>query len=315
MIIHNQVQFVTINNDQAGQRIDNFLFTRLKGIPKSRIYRLIRKGEVRINNGRINPEYKVQAGDFIRIPPVRLAKKQKNVISAKLGKVAILTDYILYEDQYLLVLNKPSGMAVHGGSGVNFGVIEALRALHPEAHFLELVHRLDLETSGVLLIAKKRSALRALHQQLSQKKIQKQYVALVKGQWPSHIKVIQVPLLKVISQNGERIVKVNSNGKYSETYFQIKERISNATLVNAFPITGRTHQIRVHAQYAKHPIAYDNRYGDPNFDKELTFTGLKRLFLHASSLIFIHPVTGEKLTFNAPLDQQLKICLALLRKE
>ncbi|MFS1563485.1 MAG: 23S rRNA pseudouridine(955/2504/2580) synthase RluC [Candidatus Arsenophonus phytopathogenicus] len=315
MKIQNQVQFVTIDNDEAGQRIDNFLLTRLKGVPKSMIYRIIRKGEVRINSSRIKPEYKIQAGDLIRIPPVRLAEKQQNVISAKLDKVAALTDYILYEDEHLLVLNKPSGIAVHGGSGVNFGVIEALRALRPEARFLELVHRLDRETSGVLLIAKKLSALRLLHQQLRLKQMQKQYVALVKGQWPSHIKVIQAPLLKNILQSGERIVKVSVDGKHSETHFKIEECFSNATLVNASPMTGRTHQIRVHAQYAKHPIAFDNRYGDRNFDQQLTITGLKRLFLHASALMFIHPASGEKLTFNAPLDQKLKSCLAILRKK
>lgn len=315
MKIQNQVQFVTINNDEAGQRIDNFLLTRLKGVPKSMIYRIIRKGEVRINSGRVKPEYKIQAGDLIRIPPVRQAEKQQNVISAKLDKVAALTDCIIYEDEHLLVLNKPSGMAVHGGSGVNFGVIEALRVLRPEARFLELVHRLDRETSGVLSIAKKRSALRALHQQLRLKQMQKQYLALVKGQWPSHIKVIQAPLLKNILQSGERIVKVGADGKYSETHFKIEERFSNATLVKASPITGRTHQIRVHAQYAKHPIACDNRYGDLDFDQQLIITGLKRLFLHASSLMFIHSASGEKLTFNAPLDQQLKSCLAILRKQ
>ncbi|MGP1923782.1 MAG: 23S rRNA pseudouridine(955/2504/2580) synthase RluC [Arsenophonus sp. NEOnobi-MAG3] len=315
MKIQNQVQFITIDNDEAGQRIDNFLLTRLKGLPKSRIYRIIRKGELRINSGRIKPKYKIQAGDLIRIPPVRLAKKQRNIISAKLDKVAELTDYILYEDEHLLVLNKPSGMAVHGGSGVNFGVIEALRTLRPEARFLELVHRLDYETSGVLLIAKKRSALRTLHQQLRLKKMQKQYLALVKGQWPSHMKVIQTLLLKNILQSGERIVKVGGDGKYSETHFKIEESFSNTTLVNVTPITGRTHQIRVHAQYAKHPIAYDHHYGDRYFDKQLTITGLKRLFLHANSLMFIHPASGKKLTFNAPLDQQLKSCLAILRKQ
>ncbi|MFS1539395.1 MAG: 23S rRNA pseudouridine(955/2504/2580) synthase RluC [Candidatus Phlomobacter fragariae] len=315
MKIQNQVQFVTIDNDEAGQRIDNFLLTRLKGVPNSMIYRIIRKGEVRINSGRTKPEYKIQEGDLIRIPPVRQAEKQQNIISAKLDKVAALTDCTLYEDGHLLVLDKPSGVAVHGGSGINFGVIEALRVLRPEARFLELVHRLDRETSGVLLIAKKRSALRALHQQLRLKQMQKQYIALVKGKWPSHIKVIQAPLLKNILQSGERIVKVCGDGKNSETHFKIEERFSNATLVKASTITGRTHQIRVHAQYAKHPIACDNRYGDLEFDQQLTITGLKRLFLHASSLMFIHPASGEKLTFNVPLDQQLKSCLAILRKQ
>lgn len=315
MKIQNQVQFITINNDDAGQRIDNFLLTRLKGVPKSRIYRIIRKGEVRINSGRVQPKYKIRAGNVIRIPPVRQAEKQQNAISAKLDKVAAITDCIIYEDEHLLVLNKPSGIAVHGGSGVKLGLIEALRVLRPEARFLELVHRLDRETSGVLLIAKKRSALRELHQQLRMKQIQKQYLALVKGQWSSHMKVIQAPLLKKILQSGERIVKVGADGKYSETHFKIEERFSNATLIKSSPITGRIHQIRVHAQHAKHPIACDNRYGDLNFDQQLIITGLKRLFLHASLLMFIHPASGEKLTFNAPLDQQLNSCLALLRKQ
>ncbi|MGP1956085.1 MAG: 23S rRNA pseudouridine(955/2504/2580) synthase RluC [Arsenophonus sp. NC-PY1-MAG3] len=315
MKIYNQVQFVTIDNDEAGQRIDNFLLRCLKGVPKSRIYRLLRKGEVRINSNRIKPKYKIQASDLIRIPPVRLPEKQQYIISAKLNKIAKLIDYILYEDKHLLVLNKPSGMAVHGGSGINFGVIEALRTLRPEERFLELVHRLDRETSGVLLIAKKSSALKALHKQLRLKQMQKQYLALVMGQWPSHIKVIQSFLLKNILQSGKRTVKVGIDGKYSETHFKIEESFSNTTLINANPITGRTHQIRVHTQYAKHPIAYDSHYGDRDFDKQLTITGLKRLFLHASSLMFIHPNSGEKLTFNAPLDKQLKSCLAKLRKQ
>ncbi|MFP3028961.1 MAG: 23S rRNA pseudouridine(955/2504/2580) synthase RluC [Arsenophonus sp.] len=315
MKIQNQVQFITIDNDEAGQRIDNFLLTHLKGVPKSKIYCIIRKGELRINSGRIKHEYKIQAGDLIRIPPVWQVETQRNIISAKFDKVAELINYILYEDEHLLVLNKPSCMAVHGGSGINFGVIEALRTLRPKARFLELVHRLDYETSGVLLIAKKRPALRELHQQLRLKKMQKQYLALVKGQWPQHMKVIQTLLLKSILQSGKRIVKVADDGKYSETHFKIEEPFSNTTLVNATPITGRTHQIRVHAQYAKHPIAYDHHYGDRYFNQQLTITGLKRLFLHASSLMFIHPASGEKLTFKAPLDQQLKSCLATLRKQ
>ncbi|HGJ5877258.1 MAG TPA: 23S rRNA pseudouridine(955/2504/2580) synthase RluC [Arsenophonus sp.] len=315
MKIKNQVQFVTIDNDQAGQRIDNFLLTRLKGVPKSLIYRIIRKGEVRINSARIKPEYKIHAGDLVRIPPIRLEEKQQNIISAKLDKVALLADCILYEDEHLLVLNKPSGMAVHGGSGVKFGVIEALRVLRSEVRFLKLVHRLDRDTSGVLLLSKKRSALRALHQQLRLKQMQKEYLALVKGQWPSHIKVIQAPLLKNILQSGERIVEVANDGKCAETHFKIEERFSAATLVKASPITGRTHQLRVHTQYVKHPIACDNRYGDHQFDQQLGFTGLKRLFLHASSLMFIHPDTTEKLTFRAPLDEQLTVCLKILRKQ
>ncbi|OAT47093.1 ribosomal large subunit pseudouridine synthase C [Proteus hauseri ATCC 700826] len=310
----NQVQFVTIDGDEAGQRIDNFLLARLKGVPKSMIYRIIRKGEVRANKGRIKPEYKLNAGDIIRIPPVRVSEKEEIAVSPKLGKVAALTECILYEDEHLMLINKPSGTAVHGGSGLSFGVIEGLRALRPEARFLELVHRLDRDTSGVLLIAKKRSALRALHEQLRLKQMQKDYLALVRGEWQSHTKVIQAPLLKNILQSGERVVKVSSEGKPSETRFKIEERFEFATLVKASPVTGRTHQIRVHALHAGHPIAFDDRYGDREFDAQLASTKLNRLFLHASSLTFTHPSTGEQMRIEAPMDNKLRQCLLMLRK-
>lgn len=290
----NQVQFVTIDGDEAGQRIDNFLLARLKGVPKSMIYRIIRKGEVRVNKGRIKPEYKLAAGDSIRIPPVRVAEKEEHAVSPKLEKVSALAECILYEDEHVMLINKPSGTAVHGGSGLSFGVIEGLRALRPEARFLELVHRLDRDTSGVLLIAKKRSALRSLHEQLRLKQMQKDYLALVRGQWQSHTKVVQAPLLKNILQSGERVVKVSSEGKPSETRFKVEERFEFATLVKASPVTGRTHQIRVHTLHAGHPIAFDDRYGDRDFDTQLASTKLNRLFLHASSLTFIHPSTGKK---------------------
>ncbi|MEQ4923729.1 23S rRNA pseudouridine(955/2504/2580) synthase RluC [Proteus hauseri] len=310
----NQVQFVTIDGDEAGQRIDNFLLARLKGVPKSMIYRIIRKGEVRANKGRIKPEYKLNAGDIIRIPPVRVSEKEEIAVSPKLGKVAALSECILYEDEHLMLINKPSGTAVHGGSGLSFGVIEGLRALRPEARFLELVHRLDRDTSGVLLIAKKRSALRALHEQLRLKQMQKDYLALVRGEWQSHTKVIQAPLLKNILQSGERIVKVSSEGKPSETRFKVEERFEFATLVKASPVTGRTHQIRVHALHAGHPIAFDDRYGDREFDAQLASTKLNRLFLHASSLTFTHPSTGEQMRIEAPMDNKLRQCLLMLRK-
>lgn len=311
----NQVQFVTIDGDEAGQRIDNFLLARLKGVPKSMIYRIIRKGEVRVNKGRIKPEYKINAGDSIRIPPVRVSEKEEIAISPKLDKVSALADCILYEDDHLMLINKPSGTAVHGGSGLSFGVIEGLRALRPEARFLELVHRLDRDTSGVLLIAKKRSALRALHEQLRLKQMQKDYLALVRGQWQSHTKVVQAPLLKNILQSGERVVKVSNEGKPSETRFKVEERFEFATLVKASPVTGRTHQIRVHTLHAGHPIAFDDRYGDRDFDSQLVGTKLKRLFLHASSLTFTHPSTGEQIRIEAPMDNQLRHCLQVLRSQ
>ncbi|MDF7458500.1 23S rRNA pseudouridine(955/2504/2580) synthase RluC [Proteus mirabilis] len=311
----NQVQFVTIDGDEAGQRIDNFLLARLKGVPKSMIYRIIRKGEVRVNKGRIKPEYKLAAGDSIRIPPVRVAEKEEHAVSPKLEKVSALAECILYEDEHVMLINKPSGTAVHGGSGLSFGVIEGLRALRPEARFLELVHRLDRDTSGVLLIAKKRSALRSLHEQLRLKQMQKDYLALVRGQWQSHTKVVQAPLLKNILQSGERVVKVSSEGKSSETRFKVEERFEFATLVKASPVTGRTHQIRVHTLHAGHPIAFDDRYGDRDFDTQLASTKLNRLFLHASSLTFIHPSTGEKMRIEAPMDKTLRYCLQVLRNQ
>ena len=312
-IVNPNVQFLTISDDEAGQRIDNYLLNKLKGLPKSLIYRIVRKGEVRINKGRIKPEYKLQAGDILRIPPVRISKKEQPQISNKLNKVNQLENQIIFEDDYLLAINKPSGIAVHGGSGLSFGVIEALRALRPEARFLELVHRLDRDTSGILLIAKKRSVLRHLHEQLRIKTIQKDYLALVRGQWQSHCKVVQGPLLKNELSSGERIVRVSEQGKPSETRFSIEERYIAATLIKASPITGRTHQIRVHTQYAGHPIALDDKYGDAEFDRQMRELGLDRLFLHAFSLCFEHPKTGETLRLNAPLDGKMKNILQKLR--
>ena len=312
-IVNPNVQFLTISDDEAGQRIDNYLLSKLKGVPKSLIYRIVRKGEVRINKGRIKPEYKLQAGDILRIPPVRISEKEQPQISNKLNKVNQLENQIIFEDDYLLAINKPSGIAVHGGSGLSFGVIEALRALRPEARFLELVHRLDRDTSGILLIAKKRSVLRHLHEKLRIKTIQKDYLALVRGQWQSHCKVVQAPLLKNELSGGERIVRVSEQGKPSETRFSIEERYIAATLIRASPITGRTHQIRVHTQYAGHPIALDDKYGDAEFDRQMRELGLDRLFLHAFSLCFEHPKTGETLRLNAPLDGKMKNILQKLR--
>jgi len=307
------VQFITISADQAGQRIDNFLRTRLKGVPKSMIYRIVRKGEVRVNKKRVKPEYKLADGDELRIPPVRQTATEQAPVSVHLDKVAALADAVLYEDDHLLILNKPTGTAVHGGSGLSFGVIEGLRALRPQAHFLELVHRLDRDTSGVLLVAKKRSALRLLHEQLRLKGMQKDYLALVRGEWPSQTKMISAPLLKNILASGERIVRVHNDGKPSQTQFKVEERFSQCTLVKASPLTGRTHQIRVHAQFAGHPIAFDDRYGDAEFDRQLKMSGLHRLFLHAAALRFDHPATGETMRIEAPLDNDLRQCLVYLR--
>ena len=302
--IQQQVQLLTIEAEHEGQRIDNFLKTQLKGVPKSLIYRILRKGEVRVNKKRIKPEYKLCTGDEVRVPPVRVAEKNE-LPSANLGSIQRLESQILFEDDAMIVLNKPSGMAVHGGSGLSFGVIEGLRALRPEARFLELVHRLDRDTSGVLLVAKKRSALRSLHEQLRVKTMRKQYLALVRGQWQPHVKVVNAPLRKNDLQSGERVVRVSSDGKPSETRFRIARQFAEATLVECSPITGRTHQIRVHTQHAGHPIACDDKYGEAAFDDKMRSQGLKRLFLHAWKLSFIHPADGREMQVEAPLAPEL----------
>ncbi len=299
-----QVRLLVIDAEQEGQRLDNFLKTQLKGVPKSLVYRIVRKGEVRVNKKRIKPDYKLVAGDEVRIPPVRVAEANE-LPSAKLSSIQALEQQILFEDEVLIVLNKPAGMAVHGGSGLSFGVIEGLRALRPEARFMELVHRLDRDTSGCLMVAKKRSALKHLHEQLRLKTMRKQYAALVRGQWQPHIRVVNAPLLKNVLQSGERIVRVNVDGKPSETRFHILKRFTDATLVEASPITGRTHQIRVHTAHAGHPIACDDKYGDADFDQKMRSAGLARLFLHASRLTFQHPVTSNEMTIEAPLDPHL----------
>ncbi|WED27678.1 23S rRNA pseudouridine(955/2504/2580) synthase RluC [Vibrio sp. DW001] len=309
--IKTKVQFVDIDADMAGQRIDNFMRNQLKNVPKSLIYRIIRKGEVRVNKKRIKAEYKLQPGDIVRVPPVKMeAVEQKDVPNTKLNKVAELESCIIFEDEHMLVLNKPSGTAVHGGSGLKFGAIEALRALRPDARFLELVHRIDRDTSGILLVAKKRSALRHLQAQFREKTVQKYYFALVMGHWKPSCRLVNEPLLK---NEVNSIVRVNPNGKASETRFKIVEKFTEATLVQASPITGRTHQIRVHAQYTGHPIAWDDRYGDRRFDAYTGKVGLDRLFLHAANIKFSHPATEEKIDISAPMEARLEAVLQRLR--
>ena len=306
-----KVRFVTVDADLAGQRIDNFLRTQLKGVPKSMIYRILRKGEVRVNKGRVKPEYKLQADDIVRIPPVRVSEGAP-APSPKLDKIAALESHILFEDDRILVMNKPSGMAVHGGSGLSFGLIEGLRALRPDAKFMELVHRLDRDTSGCILIAKKRSALRHMHEQLRTGKMDKRYNALVAGEWPKNRFKVKAPLRKNVLQSGERMVSVSDDGKPSETRYRILEEYAGATLVEASPITGRTHQIRVHCLHAGHPIACDPKYGDADFDASMRQKGLNRLFLHARSISLLHPATEERVTFSAPLDPILSNTLNAL---
>ncbi|MGJ8692576.1 MAG: 23S rRNA pseudouridine(955/2504/2580) synthase RluC [Thalassotalea sp.] len=309
-----QVRFYTIDGDEAGQRIDNYLLKTLKGVPKSMIYRLLRKGEIRVNKKRTKPEYKIQGEDIVRVAPIRISEKT-DTVSTSLNIVANLEKQILFEDDLFLVLNKPSGMAVHGGSGLSFGVIEALRALRPEAKMLELVHRLDRDTSGCLVVAKKRSALRFLHEQLRNKQVQKFYLALVKGSWSAKLTRVTEGLKKNDLKSGERVVVVdNVNGKESETRFKVLQNYHGATLVRAFPVTGRTHQIRVHCQCKGHPIAGDPKYGHEDFDTELKDKGLKRLFLHAASIEFMHPKEERRITIEAPLEPSLQKVLNKLTK-
>lgn len=279
-----RVEFVTISDGFAGQRIDNFLITHLKGTPKTLIYRILRKGEVRVNKGRIKPEYRLQAGDLIRIPPLRLPPPDSPPTLAQ-GLLERLEAAIVYEDKQMLVVNKPAGIAVHGGSGLQFGIIEAFRQLRPQCSELELVHRLDRDTSGLLMLAKKRSQLRRLHAALRDGSIDKGYMALVAGSWPTSRKQVSAPLQKSNLRSGERMVEVHPDGKESLTRFRVLQRFGDfATLVQASPVTGRTHQIRVHCLHAGHPIAGDNKYGDDEFSRQIRERGGKRLFLHAHYL-------------------------------
>lgn len=295
------VQMLVVAPELAGQRIDNFLRNQLKGAPKTLIYRILRKGEVRVNKGRVKPEYKLQAGDVVRVPPLRLAEPDEAPVVAG-GVLERLEAAILFEDKGLIVLNKPAGIAVHGGSGLSFGVIEALRQLRPDAREMELVHRLDRDTSGLLMIAKKRSMLRHLHQALRGDGVDKRYLALVRGRWDSGRKQVSAPLLKNTLRSGERMVDVDPEGKEALTLFRVVRRFGDfATLVEASPVTGRTHQIRVHARHAGHPIAGDAKYGDDEFSKAVRELGGKRLFLHAHRLAIPLPEGGE-LRLEAPVD-------------
>ncbi len=308
---------VTIDDASVGQRLDNFLVTLLKGVPKSHVYRIVRSGEVRVNKGRVAADYRLVDGDMVRVPPVKTAAQKPSpsmgaasqAFSAGKARPALS---FLFEDDALLAINKPAGLAVHGGSGISFGVIEALRALRPEAKFLELVHRIDRETSGVLLIAKKRSALTALHAMLrgeSAVRIDKHYSALVKGTWPDERRHVRVKLVKHVTANGERRVSVDEDdGQESHTIVTRKELLPGATLLDCEIKTGRTHQIRVHLAHLGFPIIGDDKYGDFVLNKYVAAAkhgGLKRMFLHARSIAFPHPLSGEKIIIEAPLSADL----------
>ena len=313
-ISKDSVSLITVAEHEAGQRLDNYLIKILKGVPKSHIHRIIRAGEVRLNKKRCKPDSRIQTGDLLRIPPVRTADKQRS--SENRAQAVPAREFtIIYEDDALLVIDKPAGTAVHGGSGVSFGVIEQIRRARPEARYLELVHRLDKDTSGLLMIAKKRSALVKLHEAIRNDHPKKIYLALGVGKLPNDSFHVKLPLFKYTGAQGEKMVRVSEDGQSAHTIFRVLNRfsddllhqvgLSHLTLVQATLKTGRTHQIRVHLQSQQCPIAGDERYGDYQANKRLQKLGLKRMFLHAAELHLDHPLTGEKLILKAPLPQDL----------
>ncbi|GAB3250220.1 RluA family pseudouridine synthase [Chitinimonas naiadis] len=314
--MHNpsKVSYLTVDAEEAGQRLDNYLMKCLKGAPKSLIYRIVRSGEVRVNKGRADVTYRILEGDHIRIPPIRLAEPgEKPDHSVAAGRGPALP--ILFEDEALLVIDKPAGIAVHGGSGISFGVIEQLRAQRPQAKFLELVHRLDRETSGILLVAKKRSALVALHEMLrSDRGMDKRYLALVKGVFPDARRHVKFKLQKYVTADGERRVSVNPDGQDSHTILNRRAAFTEATLLECELKTGRTHQIRVHCAQSGFPILGDDKYGDFALNKALPRQGLKRMFLHAWRLNLNHPLAGTPLQLEAPLPQELQTYMNTLDK-
>lgn len=299
-----------IDAERAGQRLDNYLLGELKGVPRSHVYRLIRSGQVRVNSGRTSPSYRLQAGDRVRVPPVGVRQAARS--AAAPDRLEWLAERIIHEDARILVIDKPAGLAVHGGSGVSLGVIEALRLLRPETTDLELAHRLDRDTSGCLLLAKRRSALRVLHGLLREGLVEKRYLALVKGHWPEDAVEIDAPLV-TRRVGGEARVKVDEAGKQARSAFRVVDRYGKtASLLEVSIDTGRTHQIRVHARHAGHPVAGDERYGDRDFDEYLKLFGLKRMFLHAHSLSFDWPDDGGPFSASAPLPEDLRSVLSAL---
>ena len=303
------VKTLLVDEESAGQRLDNFLLRHLKGVPKTHVYRIIRTGEVRINKGRVNADTRVQTGDMVRLPPVRVATVDAS------APVAPGREFpVLMEDEQMMAIDKPAGVAVHGGSGVSFGVIEQLRQARPGARMLELVHRLDRDTSGVLLIAKKRSALTRLQDQFRDRETGKTYMALVKGQWPSNKKVIDLPLQRYLIPNGvgegERRVRIahkdDANAQRAITLVRVSRLVGDYSLLEVTIKTGRTHQIRVHLSSQGYPIVGDDKYGDFELNKRLAALGMKRMFLHAWRLQFIHPQTGRTETVEAALPDELQ---------
>lgn len=297
------VTLLEVGEDGAGQRIDNYLLKRLKGVPKSHIYRILRSGEVRVNKGRVGADRRLELGDTVRVPPVRVATPTDTTV------VPAREFAVVYEDEALIVVDKPAGVAVHGGSGVDFGVIEQLRRARPQAKFLELAHRLDRETSGLLIIGKKRSALTRLHDQFRNGAIDKRYFALVKGHWRDKLRNVKLPLLKYLTPEGERRVRVSPDGKEAHSVMRFRSRlmtsVGEASLLEVELRTGRTHQIRVHLAHLGHPILGDEKYGDFGLNRDLQKAGLKRMFLHAASMRLPHPLSGEKLALASPLPPDL----------
>ncbi|HEY5624605.1 MAG TPA: RluA family pseudouridine synthase [Gammaproteobacteria bacterium] len=294
-----------VEPELAGQRLDNFLLAQLKGVPRSHVYRLIRSGQVRINSGRVRPSYRLQPGDRVRIPPIASASARPTRIPEK--GIDWLEERILFEDDRLIVLDKPAGMAVHAGTGVDFGAIEALRSLRPASPALDLVHRLDRGTSGCLLVAKRRGTLRALHELIRSGRVEKRYLALVVGSWQHGRCEVREPLVVTRQRDGETFVRVGQGGKPALSRFRVVETYGKrATLLEVTIATGRMHQIRVHAAFMGHPLAGDDRYGSRDANSELECAGLRRIFLHAHALGFTWPDSGEEFMVSAPLPGELR---------
>lgn len=312
---NNSVTYVEIGEEEAGQRLDNFLIRCCKGVPKSHIYRILRSGEVRINSKRADATYRLCAGDRVRLPPIRIAERPQNELEEAAKQRVDLP--VIYEDDALLVINKPESVAVHGGSGVSFGVIEALRRQRPLAKFLELAHRLDRETSGVLLVGKKRLALTALHDMFREHGAgaDKRYLVLVKGRWMNTTQHVKLPLHKYLTEGGERRVSVSPDGKASHTVFRLLARWPEMSLLEAQLKTGRTHQIRVHLAHLGFPILGDEKYGDFALNKSLRRDGLKRMALHAWRIAFRHPLTAAPLECVAPLPEGIVSYIATVNQK
>lgn len=311
--VHQKVSYLEVDEGSAGQRLDNFLIRHLKGVPKSKIYQIIRSGEVRVNKGRVKVSTRINLGDTVRVPPIRVSDKQTQSLGFKAQ--SSLLNSIVYEDDGLMVLNKPAGMAVHAGSGLASGLIETLRLALPHYKYLELAHRLDRQTSGCLIVAKKASVLKVLHEALRGDGVDKRYLACVAGSWPKGLQKVNAPLLKSEqNQSGVAQVRVDKRGKPSLTQFQLLEKFKAASLIEAKPVTGRTHQIRVHAQFSGYPLLADDRYGDFGVNREVKVLGCKRLFLHAYKISFYSPAVDKRITVEAPLADDLEQVLAKLRQ-